>query len=155
MKKNTALIVVALIGAAATISGSTLAAILGNSHGEKTGEENQIQYIQSQIANVNGDNNTVEINNVSELIDAYNNLVSENDALKKQNDIYVDDLTDAKNNIETLESQLNNSPILNYRNLSLSLNGNDIPVNSTNSMVTIDGRDYISKEIMEKLISDN
>lgn len=159
MKKNTALIIVALLGAAGTICGSALGAILGNNHGEeigkKTGEDNQNHYIQSQITNINGNNPTVEINSVSELVNEYNNLVSENDALKKQNYNYVNDLTDAKNEIETLESQLNNSPILNYRSLSLYVNGNDVPINSTNSMVTIDGRDYISKEIMEKLISNN
>lgn len=43
-------------------------------------------------------------------------------------------------------------PEINYSNLGLCINTQDVPINKSNSMVTIDGREYISKEITEKLI---
>lgn len=37
----------------------------------------------------------------------------------------------------------------------LSMGGKDITINKNHSMVTIDGRDYVSKEIAEKLVPDD
>lgn len=47
------------------------------------------------------------------------------------------------------------TPILNYQDLSLSIDGEDIAVNSKDAMVVIDSKEYISKEIAEKLVDGN
>lgn len=150
-EKNKTAIVIAVIGVFATAGGSICAAILGNNYGQN----HQEKYIESQMANVNGNNNTVTINSVSDLVDEYNKLDSENETLKAQNTSYFNDLSDASSRLEEIETQMDNTPIFNYDNVALSIDGENIPINTNNSMVTIDGRDYVSREIMEKLIPDN
>lgn len=104
------------------------------------------------MVNIIGDNNEVTINNIKELVEDYQNLKMQNNSLSVQNTKYFDDLKNAENELEELQAQINNSPIINYSDLGLSINVNDIPINKTNSMVTIDGREYVSKEIIEKVI---
>lgn len=144
--KNKTAIIVAIIGAVSTI----LAAFIGVQF-EKS-QQNKI--FESQIAIINGDNNTVTINSVSELIDEYNKLLGENDSLTKQNMSYFEELEGTKEQLTNLQQQMNDTPILDYKSLSLCVDGTDIPINSTNSFVTIDGRDYVSKEMLEKLIDN-
>ena len=150
-EKNKTAIIVAVIGGFATVGGSICGVIWGNNYGEN----HQEQYIESQISNVSGDNNTVTINSVSDLVDEYNKLVSENETLKAQNMSYFNDLSDTSSRLEEVETQMGNTPIFSYANVALSIDGEDISINTNNSMVTIDGRDYVSKEIMEKLVPDN
>lgn len=146
-ENNKATIIVAVIGAVATIG----AAIAGNAYGESQ----QNQYIESQIATVNGDNNNVTINNVDDLVNEYNSLLSENESLKEKNTSYFNDLTDTKEKLESLETQMGDVPQISYNSLGLTIDAQDISINKNNSMVTIDGREYLSKEIAEKLLLDN
>ena len=83
----------------------------------------------------------------------YEELIVENESLKTNNEKYQTDLAEANKKLEEL--QINNLPTINYYDLTLSIDGEDIQINKSNSMITVDGRDYISKEIAEKLISDN
>ena len=146
-EKNRTKIIVAVIGLIGIIGGS----VIGNSYGENRQEK----YIQSQIANIEGNNNTVTINSVADLINEYNNLASENETLKTQNTGYFNNLMEANDKLEELESQVNDIPIFNYSNLALSVDGKDISINKNNSMLTVDGRDYLSMEIVEKVIPDD
>lgn len=59
------------------------------------------------------------------------------------------------NKIDELESQLSDMPVIEYRDLGLSMDGEDILLNRNNSMVIIDGREYISKEIIDSIISED
>lgn len=86
--KNKTAIIVAIIGAVSTI----LAAFIGVQF-EKS-QQNKI--FESQLAIINGDNNTVTINSVSELIDEYNKILGENDSLTKQNMSYFEELEGTK-----------------------------------------------------------
>lgn len=76
-----------------------------------------------------------------QLLNEKNNLQEENEALKNQ--------------INELKSNNADLPIIEYKDLGLSINGEDIPINRSDSMVTINGREYVSKEIADKLISNN
>lgn len=78
----------------------------------------------------------------------YIQLKDENDHLRKEN-------SNLQNQIDDLNSKQNNIPSIEYKDLGLSINGEDIPVNRNSSMVVIDGREYISKEIMENLVSND
>ena len=146
-RKNRTAIIVAIIGAVATVG----AAVIGNSYGQNQ----QNQYIESQISNIEGDNNNVTINDVSDLVNEYNNLLEEIESLKAKNTSYFNDLTDAKNQLEAVENQMKDVPQITYDSLGLVLDAQDVSINKNDSMVTIDGRVYFSKEITEKLLSDN
>lgn len=78
-------------------------------------------------------------------IEEYNRLEAENATLKIQ----------LQEKIDKLKEQADSAPILDYNSFALSVDGNDIPINKNNSMVTIDGREYVSKEILEKLLDEN
>ena len=140
-------VLASLIGASATI----IAAFIGKDWGEK----NAVQQLYSQVTTVNGNNNTVTVNSVDDFVAQYNKLVNENEILKAQNSQYFSDYTEQKNISNNLESQLSERPVVLYNNLGLCINAEDISVNRNNSMVTIDGREYLSKEIAEKLLNEN
>lgn len=98
---------------------------------------------------------TIEDRVIEVTSEKYEELISENEALKKEKIKYLNDLMEANNKIEELQMQNKDFPDVNYSNLSLSVDGKDIPVNMNNSMITIDGREYISKEIVENMVSNN
>lgn len=147
MKKSTATIITAVIGAIAAVSSAII--------GKDVGERNTVQRLYSQVATVNGNNNTVTINNVDDFIAQYNKLLGENETLKAQNSQYFADYTEQKNINNSLESQLGERPIVSYDNLGLCIDGEDIPINKQNSMITIDGREYYSKELSENFLNDD
>lgn len=135
---------------------AVLAALLGGLFaGKSIGKQSIIKNINSQIINVAGKDNNVTINNVGDFVDKYIDLVDENKTLKEQNAQYFSDYTEQKTKRESLEEQLKGTPITLLHNVKLSIDGDEIPINSANSMVTIDGRDYLSKEIIEKIIPQN
>ncbi len=95
-------------------------------------------------------------------IEIYEELVAENEELKNENDRlgqekteYLDLLTEAKKTIEELQMQEDSDPAVHYSSLSLMVNGEDIPINKSNAMITCDGRDYISQEIFEIIVPDD
>lgn len=111
--------------------------------------------VMGDMVNIIGDGNDVTINDIKEILEDYQNLKIQNDSLLSQNTKYFEDLTDANENVEELQKQAGEIPTLNFTNLAMCIDGNDIPVNQNNSMVTVDGHDYISKEFFEKLVPDN
>lgn len=144
------------------IIGSIAAAMIGNYMGKTQGQQNTLDNINSQISNINGDNNTVNINSVDDLINSYLSLQEENQNLENKNDSYFADITelneqisDSEEEIKSLTSQASELPIVSFSNMKLSIDGDDIPINSNNSMVTINGDDYFTKEIINSLIPEN
>lgn len=145
-ENNKTKIIVAVIGLAGTIIGTIGGATYTNIQ--------QSQYIKSQLVNIEGNNNSVVINDVDDLVKEYNNVLSKNETLEAQNTSYFNDLTDAENKIESLESQIGDVPQISFNNLGLMLDAQDVSINKNNSMVTIDGKEYFSKEIIEKLLPE-
>lgn len=145
-EKNKTKIIVAVIGLIGTIVG----AIGGNAYAQNQ----QSQYIKSQLVNIDGNNNSVVINDVDDLVKEYNKVLGRNETLEEQNTSYFNDLTETKDKLESLEAQLGDIPQISYNSLGLVLDAQDISINKINSMVTIDGKEYFSKEITEKLLPD-
>lgn len=146
----------AVITGCCGIIASIISAIIGINTGKSMEQkiiQNEINTAMGEIINIIGDDNTVTINDIKELIEDYRNLQTQNDSLIAQNAKYFDDLTETNDQIDKLQDQISNIPTTNFSNLALSIDGKDIAINSNNSMVTIDGRDYFSKEIVEKSIS--
>lgn len=108
----------------------------------------QNSYINSQIANVKGNNNTVNINNVDDLINRYKELELQNSANLQNYDKV------SKEN-EELKKQQTNSPVTQLKNLGLFVNGEEINVNKNNSYAIINGTDYFSKDFLLQLIDKN
>lgn len=63
-------------------------------------------------------------------------------------------MTKSNNQVNELTEQMGDTPVISYYDLGLSIDGEDIVVNSKEAMTTINNREYISKEIVEKLIGD-
>ena len=57
--------------------------------------------------------------------------------------------------IDSLTSQIGDMPIIHYQDLALSIDGENVPVNSKDSMAVIDSNEYASKEIVEKLVDES
>ncbi|MBQ8942541.1 MAG: hypothetical protein IJ062_11965 [Firmicutes bacterium] len=140
-------IVVALIGLIGTV---TAAAI-----GYDTGKSNQIEAIQSQIANVTGNENNVIINDVNDFVTRYNELVKSNEDLEAKNTQYFSDYQKVTNEKEQLESMFNDSPSVKTQDMGLYINGENININKSNSFAMVNGTEYFSKEILEKVIDKN
>ncbi len=70
------------------------------------------------------------------------------------NSQYIEQLTKSNNQVNELTEQMGDTPVISYYDLGLSIDGEDIVVNSKEAMTTINNREYISKEIVEKLIGD-
>lgn len=139
-----------------SVIGSLIAAFIGgSSFGNNRGQEQQNEYVQSQVANVAGDNNTVTINNVDDLVRQYNKLLSENETLKAQNEQYFTDYTSQKDVNNTLTAQLEDSPTIEFRNLGLCIDGTNIPISSDRSEVVVNGREYVTKDFIDPLLEDN
>lgn len=145
--KHKTKIIIAIIG--------LISAIIGTNYGRAQQKQVNESYNESQFANINGNNNSVVINSVDDLVNEYNKLLTEHESLKNKNTSYFEDLTNIKHDLADKESQLDDVPQISYNNLSLVLDGTDLSINNNNSMVIIDGREYFSKEIVEKLLSDN
>lgn len=156
----------AVIGAIITGIIGILGTVITASMAKNQGEQETINQFNSQMANVNGDNNTVNINSVDDLIKEYTELTSENKSLVSQNTKYYNELEEAQNKIaeyanqsnfkvQELEQQLNNMPNVQFKNVGLSINGENIPINSINSSVVIDNRIYYSDEFVKSLIDSN
>lgn len=141
----------ALITGIFGVVGTVSAAVIGKNFGE----ENAVQQLYSQITTVNGNNNTVTVNSVDDFIAQYNKLLNENETLKAQNSQYFADYTEQKNVNSSLTSQLEDRPAVSYENIGLCINGEDISINKRNSIVTIDGREYYSKELAEEFLNDD
>lgn len=144
-QKNVIQIICSIIAAVAVVAGSFFS---GTEHGIKQ----QNRYIQSHAIDVTGDNNTVSVNNIDDLINQCNKLVSENETLKKQNTQYFNDYTEQKDTNSTLETKLNDVPDLSFSSVGLCIDGNQIPINSDDSIVDINGRQYWSKEIVTNIL---
>lgn len=132
--------------------GGIISAYVG---GKNMGVEQQNEYIQSQIANVNGDNNNIIINNVDDLIKQYNKLADENEKLEEQNTQYFDENTELKEEQKNNEDKLSGQPEYNFESVGLSIDGEKVAVDTSNSVLVFNGKEYWSKELATKLVTND
>lgn len=146
-KKYSVKIICVIISAIASI-------IVSFASGTKYGIKKQDNYVQSQIISVDGNGNTVLINDVTTLISEYNKLAAENETLKQQNTQYFNDYTEQKDTNSELENKLNENPDFSFSSIGLCIDGNQIPIEDKDSIVDINGRQYWSKEIVTSILPD-
>ena len=158
-------IAVALIGAVATITGSVIGAYVGKNM-EQRSIQNEMNEVIGNVINIDGNDNEVTINDLKDLIEDYENLKKQNTSLVSQNAKYFDELEDVNNKmkdlddqssskVEELENQLNDMPIVQFKSLGLSINGEDIPINADNSSVIVNNRTYYAEEFINNIVSSD
>ena len=121
------------------------------------------------MAYVQGDNNQVIINDADDFMNNYQKFNTQKEQLLDENMEYQQQIKENEQIIEELQKQYdelaNNSddeisnlnkvidefPLLEYKNMGLMINGNDINVQQEKDVAVIDGRIYFSKEIYIKL----
>lgn len=145
----------ALITGVATIIAGFIGGMGYGKSSEQKNIQNEIHTAMGNVVNITGNDNEVTINSIKDLVDEYQRLQSQNQSLLEQNTKYFSDLSEANYQVNTLQSKTNDMPEIKFNNLSLLIDTQDIPINKNNSMVTIDGRDYFSREIVESLIPDD
>lgn len=111
----------ALITGVATIIAGFIGGMGYGKSSEQKNIQNEIHTAMGNVVNIIGNDNQVTINNVKDLIDGYLKLLSQNESLLDQNSRYFNELTEANNQITELQSLTNDTPILNYSNLGLSI----------------------------------
>lgn len=136
-----------ILGIIGTVAGSLISLYVGKSI--------TMSEVSNAVATVTGDNNVVTINDIASLVNDYEEVKRENDDIRDLNAQYVSQLTQMTEKIDSLTSQIGDVPIINYQDLALSIDGENVPVNSKNSMVVIDSNEYVSKEIVEKLVDES
>jgi len=140
MSNSKGTIIAAVIGAVATL----LAAFFSANYGEQKMQKN----LQNSIDKVTGDNNTININNIDDFIKDYQNT-------KVSNDRYAKQLEESEKELEDIKKQVGDVPDFKFKDLKLTIDGEEMPFDSTNSMVTIDGRDYFDKNFVDSLLGGN
>ncbi len=145
----------AIITGVATIVAGFIGGMGYGKSSEQKNIQNEIQSVMGNVINVTGNDNQVTINSIKDLVDEYQILQSQNKSLLEQNSKYFSDLTEVNYQVNALQAKTNDIPEISFNNLSLSIDARDIPINKNNSMAIIDGREYISKEMAEKLLNEN
>lgn len=141
-EKNKTAIIVALIG----VVGVILSAFIG----VKWGKNNVSIVVQTDGKNVILRDNDVQ------------SLATENDMLKDKISDYESQIANLVSKNDELESKLGNAngelseiPIVEFKDIGLSINGEEVQVNRTKSFAAINGNQYYSKDFINALIGED
>lgn len=154
----------AIVGGIFTIVASIIAAKLGEQHGEQS----VMSEISTNVATITGDNNQITINDIGTFVANYLELKEQNQQMQQINTQYAaiiqekdrqieeKDRQIRENNgqMEDLNSQLSGAPVITYQNKELYISAQKIPINTASSMIVVDGREYLSREIVDHLLPD-
>lgn len=135
-------IIVALLGVIGTIIGSVIGAIWG---------KNNVNI----IVQVDGKNVILKDSDVQE-------LASENEELKAQIFNYESQIENLENEkkdltkkLENVNGELEGTPSIEYKNLGLSINGEEKAINKDKASIIVNGVQYYSQDFIDNLLPDN
>lgn len=148
-------VITGIIGLVATIIGSIISAIISANVARKNATEEVINQIENGVANLNGDNANIIINDIDDFISDYEELKIQNEGLNALNTQYSEQISANEAELKSLREQLGDAPDIKYYDLGLAINGENVPINANNSMVSINGRDYLSKEFTDNILAEN
>jgi len=143
MKKGNGItIIAALIGVIGTIAGAVIGVIWGKSN-------------MNVIVQIDGKNIVLQDSDVQE-------MASENEELKKTIADYEMQISDLENESENLteklgvaNGELDEVPAIEFRDLGLSIDGEEQVINKDKSSVFINGIQYYSQDFVNNLLPDN
>lgn len=153
----------AIITAIITGSFGLCAAFVTGIFAHQSGEKETMAEINAEISNITGNNNQITINDISMLVAGYQNIKEQNQQLQQMNTQYYELIQEKDRQIkeyseqeEALNQKLNglltDSPTITYQDRDLYISAEKIPINTLNSMIVIDGREYLSREIVDYLL---
>lgn len=153
MKKGKGVaIIVALIGAIGTISGSVIGVIWGKNN-------------VNVMVQVDGESVVLKDTDVQELAlenEELKRQASENEELKRQVSDYETQIENLKNESKDLAAKLENAsgeldevPVIEFKDLGLSIDGEEKPINKDKASVFINGVQYYSQDFIDSLLPDN
>lgn len=135
-------IIVAIIGLAGTIAAAIIGAVWGKSN-------------VTVVAPVGGKSIVLNDEDIK-------NMANENEKLSNEISEYKDEIENLKDQNEELvnklgvaNGELSDVPAIEFKNCGLSINGDEKEINKERSCVSINNRQYYSKDFIENLISDN
>lgn len=155
---NKTAIIVALIGAIATIISAIISLNVGKAQGISEGEHNvqvEFEHIFGDVISVIGDGNEVTVNDIRDMVDEYIQLKQEKKTYTDQISKNLNDLEVANDRIKELEQQLANIPNMQFKNVGLAIEGDVIPINTIDSSVIINNRTYYSDDFINSIVQDN
>ena len=139
-KTNKIALFVGILGAIATVA----SAIITSNYTE----QKIFKKLQGSVGEVSGDNNNVTINDVNDIVKDYQGV-------KELNKQYATQLEKNADELKQLKTQLGDTPIFKFNDLDLTVDGEEIPIDAANSMVTIDGREYLDKSFVDNILGTN
>ena len=119
-------VITGIIGFVATI----IAAVISANIARKNATEEVINQIENGVANLNGDNANIIINDVDDFISDYEDLKIQNEGLGALNTQYAEQIKENEEELNSLRQQLGDAPDIN-------------------------GRDYLSKEFTDHILAEN
>lgn len=151
-KSNGVAIIVALIGLIGTIAGSVIGVIWGKNN-------------VNVMVQVDGESVVLKDTDVQELAlenEELKRQVSENEELKKQVSDYETQIENLENESKDLAAKLENAsgeldevPVIEFKDLGLSIDGEEKPINKDKASVFINGVQYYSQDFINNLLPDN
>ena len=139
-KTNKIALFVGILGAMATVA----SAIITSNYTE----QKIFKKLQGSVGEVSGDNNNVTINDVNDIVKDYQGV-------KELNKQYATQLEKNADELKQLKTQQGDTPIFKFNDLDLTIDGQEIPIDAANSMVTIDGREYLDKSFVDNILGTN
>ena len=157
-----AAIITGLLGVVGTVSAALIGLYVGKS-AEQRNIQNEINEAFGDVINVIGDGNDVTVNDIRELVEEYQELKKQNTSLVDQNTKYFDDLEEVKEELELLKGesgseverltqQLSEMPVVEFKNMGLCLDGNNVAMSTTNSVAVVNNQTYYSDEFIKNLV---
>lgn len=137
------------------IIAAVITGIISGAVGKKQATQEIFTEIENGVANINGDNASVVINDIDDLINDYESLKVRNEGLVTLNEQYAKQIKENELELQSLRRQQEDTPVMNYKNLALCINGENISINTNESMVSINGREYVSREFVDNILADN
>lgn len=129
--------------------------------GAKLGEQSVMSEINTNMATITGDNNQITFNDINTFVASYLDLKEQNQQLQQVNSQYYEliqekdrQLSNDNSQIEELNGMLADSPVITYQNRELYISAEKVPIKTEGSVIVIDGREYLSREIVDYLLPD-
>lgn len=157
-----AAIITGMLGVVGTVSAAVIGLYIGKNT-EQQNIQNEINEAFGDVVNVIGDSNDVTVNDIRELVQEYQDLKKQNASLVDQNTKYFDDLEEVTeelellkgesgSEVERLNQQLNEMPSVEFKDMGLCMDGNDVAMDTAGSSVVVNNRVYYSDEFIKNLV---
>lgn len=138
-KESSTQIIIAILG----LVGAIAAAVIG----AKWGKDNVTVVVQVDGKSVVLDD--VDVQKMAEENEELNNKVSE---YEKQIESLKSESEDLADKLGVANGELSDAPAIEFQNMGLSIDGEEKTINKENSCVSINGRQYYSKDFVNSLL---